>query len=137
MAAHTIGEVARRVGIGVETVRFYEREGLVASPPRSASGYRLFPDEAVDRLRFVRRAKELGFTLDEIRSLLDLRVRPGAACDDVREIAVARLADVEARIADLRRIAEVLGRLVTACDADRDTADCPILDAIAPEVRDA
>lgn len=137
MAAHTIGEVARRVGIGVETVRFYEREGLVAPPPRSASGYRLYPDEAVDRLRFIRRAKELGFTLEEIRGLLDLRVRPGAACDDAREIAVARLADLEARIADLRRLAEVLRRLITACDADRDSPDCPILDAIAPEVRDA
>jgi len=135
VGGHTIGEVARRVGIGVETVRFYERQGLVPPPPRSASGYRLYPDEAVDRLRFVRRAKELGFTLEQIGVLLDLRVRPDTPCHDVRRLAADRLADVEGRIADLRRLADVLGRLVDACDNDPSDA-CPILDALV-EVRDA
>jgi Hg(II)-responsive transcriptional regulator len=134
VAQHTIGEVARRVGIGVETVRFYEREGLVAPPPRSPSGYRLYPDEAIERLRFVRRAKQLGFTLDEIGALLDLRVRPDAPCDEVRRLAAERLADVEARIADLQRIGAVLGRLVVACDAERDPLTCPILEALTADV---
>lgn len=137
MAHYTIGEVARRVGIGVETVRFYERQGLVAAPPRSDSGYRLYPDDAVDRLLFVRRAKELGFTLDQIKSLLNLRVQSGDSCDDVRRISAARLADVEARIADLRRIADVLGRLVVTCSSNGSTSACPILEALELEVRNA
>jgi MerR family copper efflux transcriptional regulator len=134
VAQHTIGEIARRVGIGVETVRFYEREGLVAPPPRSEAGYRLYPEEAVERLRFVRRAKELGFTLEQIRGLLQLRVGEGAACDAARGVAVARLEDVEARIADLRRIADALSRLITACEVQEGGSDCPILAALAPEV---
>lgn len=133
MAEHTIGEVARRVGIGVETVRFYEREGLVASPPRSASGYRIFPEEAVDRLRFVRRAKELGFTLDQIRTLLDLRAQTHSPCAEVRRLAAAQLADVEARLAALRAIARELGALIESCDAVNEGSNCPILQAIAME----
>lgn len=134
---HTIGEVARRVGIGVETVRFYERQGLIKAPPRSAAGYRLYPDEAVERLRFVRRAKELGFTLSEIGVLLELRVRTRSPCGEVKALAGARLADVEARIADLSRIADVLRRMVAACDAGVPQGACPILAALAPEVHDA
>lgn len=133
MPNHTIGAVARSVGIGVETVRFYERKGLIAPPPRTPSGYRQYPDDAIERLRFVRRAQELGFTLDEIASLLELRVEAGTACEDARRLALARLTDVQSRIADLQRIADALGGLVTACEAERETTACPILDALSPE----
>ena len=137
MPNHTIGAVARSVGIGVETVRFYERKGLIAPPPRTPSGYRQYPDETIDRLRFVRRAKELGFTLDEIASLLALRVEAGTACNDARQLAQARLADVESRIRDLRRIADALGELVVACEVERETKACPLLDALTPEAEHA
>lgn len=135
MEHHTIGEIAKRVGVGVETVRFYERQGLVPEPPRSPSGYRLYPPETTDRLRFVRRARELGFTLDEIGVLLDLRVTPGSACESVRALAEDKLADIEHRIADLTRIAEVLRRLVASCEAGRPEVGCPILDALDEAIR--
>lgn len=134
MSAHTIGEVAKRAGIGVETVRFYERKGLVEPPPRSEAGYRLYPDEAISRLRFVRRAKDLGFTLDQIGTLLDLRVGADTPCDDVRALASERLADVENKLMQLQRIAAVLQQVVETCDANGRTGDCPILDSLHLEV---
>src|ERR1041384_5413921 len=94
----TIGEVARRAGVGVETVRFYERQGLLAEPPRRGSGYRQYDQEAVAVLRFIRRAKELGFTLREIKGLLALRLDASATRAEVRKQAEAKLADIEARI---------------------------------------
>lgn len=130
MSGHTIGKVAKRVGIGVETVRFYERKGLVKAPPRSPSGYRLYPDAAVDRLRFVLRAKELGFTLEQIGILLDLRVGADRACDEVRALASDRLADVEDKLEQLQQIARVLREVISTCDDNGRTDECPILDAL-------
>ncbi len=129
----TIGQLARRAGIGVETVRFYERKGLLPEPPRTRSGYRLYPEEAVRRLRFVRRAKELGFTLAEIRELLELRAGPGATCAQVRERAREKLADIEARIRSLERIRAALQRLAEDCPASGPVARCPILAAMEEE----
>lgn len=136
MSGHTIGNVAKRVGIGVETVRFYERKGLVKPPPRSPAGYRLYPDAAVDRLRFVLRAKELGFTLDQIRTLLELRVGDGTSCDEVRSLASERLADVEDKLRQLQRIAGVLREVITTCDDNGRTGECPILDTLHREADD-
>ena len=99
----TIGEVARQAGVGIETVRFYERQGLLEEPERRASGYRQFDQEAVAVLKFIRRAKELGFTLKEIKSLLALRMDASATKAEVREQAKAKVADIEAKIADLQR----------------------------------
>src|SRR3954453_4804764 len=99
----TIGQVARRAGVGVETVRFYEREGLLEEPARRASGYRQYPEDAVARLLLIRRAKELGFTLREIKDLLALRIDPGATRADVRKRAEAKIADIEARVRYLQR----------------------------------
>jgi len=126
----TIGQVARRVGIGVETVRYYEREGLLAEPARRPSGYREYPAEAVDRLRFIRRAKELGFTLREIKDLLELAADPDTTRAEVRGRAEAKVADVEARIADLTRVRDALRALAAACDGHGPLDGCPILHAL-------
>src|SRR5947209_4073737 len=100
----TIGHVARRAGVGIETVRFYERQGLLNRPARSpSSGYRLYEEEVVARLQFILRAKELGFTLKEIKELLSLRVDPATSCDDVKARAEVKIADIEERIATLQR----------------------------------
>lgn len=126
----TIGEVARQAGVGIETVRFYERQGLLEEPERRASGYRQFDQEAVAVLKFIRRAKELGFTLKEIKSLLALRVDASATKAEVREQAKAKVADIEAKIADLQRMRDVLTKLVKKCHGDGAATGCPILDAL-------
>lgn len=130
MKPMTIGEIAKAAEIGVETVRFYEREGLIAEPPRRRSGYRQYPPDTVRRLRFIRRAKELGFTLSEIGELLDLRVDPTKSCADVRTLARAKMADIEAKMLDLARIQAALTDLVRTCRGKGPTGDCPILDAL-------
>ena len=94
----TIAGIARRAGVGVETVRFYERQGLIAQPPRGVSGYRRYPEETVARLRFIRRAKALGFSLREIRELLSLRVDPMGRSGEVKARAQAKIADIEEKI---------------------------------------
>jgi MerR family mercuric resistance operon transcriptional regulator len=129
----TIGELARRAGVGVETVRFYERRGLLAEPGRRASGYRQYPEDVVGRLRFIRRAKELGFTLKEIAELLALRLDPETTCAEVKQKARAKLADIEAKISDLRRIREALLAVTAACRGRGLTSACPILDALDRE----
>lgn len=133
MKALTIGKVAQRAGIGVETVRFYEREGLIEAPPRMESGYRQFDEEVVRRLQFIRRAKELGFTLNEIKELLSLKFDPDASCADVKERTEAKIADVEVKIRSLRQIRDALQRLAAACEGNGDSRACPILDALDSE----
>src|SRR6266851_8360228 len=94
----TIGRLARETGINLETVRYYERQGLLPKPPRSASGYRLFPADAAQRLRFIRRAQELGFSLKGIRELLALRVSPRTSSAEVRKRTEVKIADIEQKI---------------------------------------
>lgn len=132
MKSLTIGQVARLAGVGVETVRFYEREGLLDQPARRESGYRQYPRGAVARLRFIKRAKELGFQLKEIRELIALRLDPDANRADVRRRAEARVADIHARIADLQKMLHALHGLTAACDGDGPALDCPILAALGP-----
>jgi Hg(II)-responsive transcriptional regulator len=129
----TIGDVARRAGVGVETVRFYERQGLLDEPERRASGYRQYDEEAVAVLRFIRRAKDLGFTLKEIKALLGLRLDASATRADVRRQAKVKVADIEAKIADLRRMRDALLSLVNQCHGDGDATGCPILKALQGE----
>jgi Hg(II)-responsive transcriptional regulator len=131
MTALTIGAVARRTGVGVETIRFYERRGLLRRPPRPGSGFRTYPEETVARLQFIRQAQLLGFTLKEIADLLALRVAPGTDCAAVRAHAAAKLADVERRLAELERIRGALARLVAACPGSGAVATCTILGALA------
>lgn len=126
----TIGQLARQVDIGIETVRFYERRGLIEDPPRRSSGYRQYPSDTVDRLRFIRRAKELGFSLDEISELLGLRSHPAENREQVRAKARAKIDDIERRIADLTRMRHALSTLVEACEHGHQTEPCPILNAL-------
>ena len=133
MTGMTIGKIAKRAEVGVETIRFYERVGLIQTPPRKASGYRQFPPETVQRIRFIRRAKELGFTLKEIRNLLELRTRPGQSCDDVQTRALEKITDIDQRITSLKRMRSSLENLVHACKTSRDSGQCPILDSLEGE----
>lgn len=133
MNSLTSGEVAKRAGIGVEALRFYQRKGLVPEPPRTANRYRRFPLDTVRRLRFIQRAQAIGFTLDEIAELLELRVDPEADCDEVRERATARLREVEEKIHHLERVRSTLSELVTACTHRNPSTECPILGALEPE----
>lgn len=126
----TIGQVARLADTGVETIRFYEREGLLDQPARRPSGYREYPADVVARLRFIRRAKELGFTLKEIRELLALRHDPDADTAEVKRRAEAKIADIDARIRDLQRARQALVRLAEACPGHGPLLDCPIIEAL-------
>lgn len=131
--ALSIGKLAAAACVGVETIRFYEREGLLPEPPRRPSGYRQYPPDAVERVLFIRRAKELGFSLKEVRELLELRVDPDRNCAEVRSMAQAKIADVERRMADLGRIKRALEKLARACPGSGPTSECPILEAIELE----
>lgn len=125
-----IGEVASATGVGVETLRFYEREGLLPEPPRSASGYRMYTPEAVRRVRFILKAKDLGFTLAETRELLELRVTDSSACDDVARRARIKIGSIEERIRELKRMRRVLHDLERACATNENTGECPILEVL-------
>ena len=126
----TIGKVARSAGLAIDTVRYYEREGLLEKPARTASGYRHYTTDAIARLRFIRQAKELGFSLHEIKELLSLRVTPGKSCADVKARAEAKIANVEQRIAQLSRMKRALEKLAAACAGRGPTSECPILEAL-------
>lgn len=131
--ALTIGQLAEAADVGVETIRFYERQGLIAQPPRRRSGYRQYPPEAVRRVRFIRRAKELGFTLREIKELLSLRVDPNTTCAEVRAMTRAKIGDVERKMVELEAIKRVLDRLAATCRGKGPTSECPILDLLDEE----
>lgn len=126
-----IGKLARLAGVGVDTIRYYERNGLLAPRGRLASGYRRYGDVELARLRFIRRAQKLGFTLKEIRALLNLSARRGVA--QIRAAAAAKLDDVDARIADLQRVRDGLATLIAACPGHGQLADCPIVRALSYE----
>ena len=126
-----IGELAKRAGVGIDTVRYYERNGLLAPHSRLPSGYRRYRDLEVARLRFIRRAQALGFTLAEIRSLLKLSAQRNVA--QVKRSAQAKLADVDRRIQELQRVRSGLAELITQCPGHGRAEDCPILRALGSE----
>jgi MerR family mercuric resistance operon transcriptional regulator len=130
MEALTIGQLAKQAGVGVETIRFYEREGLLAEPERRPSGYRQYTVEVVRRVRFIRHAKELGFALKEIQELLELRVDPISTCADVRQRARAKIADINGRMAALERMKAALEQLARSCRGRGPTSECPILEVL-------
>ncbi len=129
MKTLTIGQLAGRAEVNVETIRFYERTGLIPQPPRRESGYRQYPESAVSLVRFIRHAQELGFFLREIKELLDLRVDSAMTCRDVRHRAEAKLADVERKIASLREIRTELTKIIGSCCTERPVAECAILNS--------
>ena len=129
----TIGQLAARAGVTPEAIRYYEREGVVPQAPRGGAGsYRQYDATDAERLRFVRRARDLGFSLTEVRELLALAAGdPCGPCDDVNRVARARLAQVEAKIAQLEALGRELHRLVRGCDGDVAVADCRLLGALS------
>lgn len=129
----TRGQVAASSGLDTETVRFYERQGLIDDPPRSEAGYRQYSDADVSRLLFIKRAKELGFSLKEVAELLALQEKPDASRADVRKQAEAKLADIEARIRDLTSMKTALSQLTRACDGRGTLEGCPIMAALNQE----
>jgi MerR family mercuric resistance operon transcriptional regulator len=135
MESLTISGLAREAGVNLETVRYYERRGLLQKPPRSASGYRLFPSDAARRLRFIRRTQELGFSLKEIRELLSLRVSRRTTSKDIRARAESKIADIEAKIRNLESMKRTLRKLTNACEGCLPLAECPILESLDKEAR--
>jgi MerR family copper efflux transcriptional regulator len=131
MEALGIGQLAKRGGVGIDTVRYYERNGLLAPLTRLASGYRRYGDIELARLRFIRRAQGLGFTLKEIKQLLALSAQRDV--ERVKRSAQAKLLDVKSRIADLERVRDGLATLIAACPGHGKAADCPILRALNDE----
>ena len=126
----TIGQVAAAADVNIQTIRYYERRGLFPTPRRTPAGYRQYAGDAVARLRFIKHAQELGFSLKEIQELLGLRVRHGAACDAVERKTREKIELVQERIRDLHRMKRTLERLAAACAARQPTDDCPILEAL-------
>jgi MerR family copper efflux transcriptional regulator len=129
----TIGGAASAAGVNVQTIRYYEQEGLLPKARRTPGGYRQYDHDAVHRLRFIKRAQELGFTLTEIRDLLALRVRDARACASVERKARHKIAVVETKIRGLRRLKATLERLAAACEARTPTGDCPVLEMLDQE----
>ncbi len=127
----SIGQAAREAGVGVETIRFYERQGLVEQPPKPEGvGTRLYPTDLVERIRFIREAQQLGFSLREAGELLMLRADPNADCSDVREQAAAKLREVEQKIEQLRQLHVALETLIASCPGHGALPACSIMDAL-------
>ena len=129
MPGLTIGKLAREAGVGIDTVRFYERAGLLPKAQRTASGYRLYQPGDADRLRFIRRAKALGFSLDEIAELLQLNAGKGTRAS-VRTLAQHRLDDLNQKIAEMTAIRDALSHLIKRCSGDGPVAGCPIIEGV-------
>lgn len=130
MKTMTIGQLAKRTGVGIETIRFYERRGLIENPPRRPSGYREYPEDVLARLEFIRRAKELGFSLKEISELLSLRIDPETTCGDLKRRAEQKIGDVDERIRSLKKIRQALARLARTCTGTGPQSECPIVAAL-------
>ena len=138
MSAVTIAKAARQAGVGVETIRFYERRGLVEQPAKpSGSGFRVYSPEQIARIKFIRQAQQIGFSLSEIQELLSLRADPAADCSAVRVQAVAKLEDVRQKSEQLHRIGEALEALIAACPGHGRIEACTILDALSDAPRGA
>ncbi|MEK9140652.1 MAG: heavy metal-responsive transcriptional regulator [Nitrospirota bacterium] len=125
-----IGQLAKDVGVNIETIRYYERLNLLGPTSRLPSGYRLYNRDAQRRLRFIKNAQALGFTLHEVEELLDLRVSSKARCGDVQRRAETKLKHVEAKVRDLQALARSLRKLIRTCRAGRPTEHCPILQSL-------
>lgn len=124
----TIGQAARSAQVNIETIRYYERRGLIPEPPRRESGYRQYVQEDVARIQFIKRAQELGFSLKDIAELLSLRVDPATTCADVRTQVEMKIADIEDKTRRLQQMKAALIKLASACTGAGPTSDCPILE---------
>ena len=131
---HTIGALARAAGVNVETIRFYQRRGLLAEPNKPLGGIRHYEQADVARVLFIKAAQRIGFSLDEIAQLLNLD--DGMHCSEAREIAEHKLEMVREKLADLQRIEAALAQLVGRCEASRGKVSCPLIDALQPSIAD-
>lgn len=125
-----IGDVAKQAGVNVQTLRYYERRRLLETPKRTASGYRAYPPETVRLIRFIKRAQDLGFTLNEVKDLLRLRDAKGRKRSAVRDLAAARMMDIDRKLAQLRAMHSALRGLVESCACSDDGLACPIIEAL-------
>ncbi len=135
MEGLTVGQLAKRTGVNIETIRYYERKGLIPAPPRTESGHRRFPDESVARIYFIKQTQGLGFSLKEISELLLLRTKMDASCIDVKARIENKITDVENRIASLLEIKEALRKLASSCPGLGPLDGCPILAALDDKKR--
>ena len=133
METFTIGEVAKQAQVRIETLRYYERLGLVAPPPRNGSNYRLYPSETVQRVQFIKRAQQLGFSLKEIAELLELRTTPDTPCTNIRIHAVAKIDAIDTKIRALHAMKRALTQLVAECPGEGAVTNCPILVSLDDE----
>ena len=130
METITIGKLAKRADVNIETIRYYERRGLIPKPHRRDSGYREYSDETTKRILFIKRAKDLGFSLNEIDELLSLKISPGTTCSDVKSKAEEKIADIESKIKILQRMKKALFKLSKECSGAGPASECPILEAL-------
>lgn len=128
-----VGEVAKQAGVNLQTVHYYERRGLLPRPPRTDSNYRAYPQDAVKRVRFIKRAQELGFSLNEIKELLSLRATPRTRSADVRKRAEAKALDIDTKIRTLRAMRRGLSKMLNECSGKGPATQCPILEALDSE----
>lgn len=133
MTLLSIGKIAKQAGISVETIRFYERKGLLQEPQRKESGYRQYQEEDIRKLVFIQHAKNLGFSLNEIRDLMSLQSDSRSTSREVKNMAENKLQDIEEKIKMLQRMRRTLKHLVDKCPGEGPTSECPILDALAKD----
>ena len=126
----TISKLAKKTEVNIQTVRYYERRGLIPEPQRTESGYRQYSHETVSRIRFIKRAQELGFSLKEISELLSLRVDKHTTCGDFKNIAEVKISEVEKKIRSLNGIKKALTKLVALCSGEGPTSECPIVETL-------
>jgi MerR family transcriptional regulator, copper efflux regulator len=131
----TIGELAKSSHVNLETIRYYERQGLLPKPPRLKSGYRAFPLDSVKRVRFIKQAQELGFSLKEVKELLSLQINPDSTGTDVRKRAVSKIANIEEKIKTLRSMKKALLELTATCNGNGPACECPILESMGANKR--
>ena len=129
----TVGQLAKRSRVNLETIRYYEKQGLLPKPPRLQSGYRAFPIESVKHIRFIKQAQELGFSLKEVKELLALRINPNSTGADVRKRAEAKLADIESKMKTLKTIKKELTELMASCNGKSSIENCPIMKSLNSE----
>ncbi len=127
------GNLAKMAGVNIETIRYYEKQGILPEPDRSPSGYRQYDEETVNRIRFVKRAQKLGFSLSEIKQLLKLSEGGITDCDEVKDIALKKLEAIKEKIINLQKLDSILSNLATQCDRQQSIKDCPIIEALMTE----
>ncbi|MEE9139476.1 MAG: heavy metal-responsive transcriptional regulator [Alphaproteobacteria bacterium] len=130
MKALTVGDVARKTGVNVATLRYYERRGLIPRPARTASNYRIYTEDAARRVLFIKRAQALGFSLEEIKDLLSLKASPVARCGEVREIAAEKIRTIDDKVDALEAMRVALSKLIAECAGEGPVSDCPILESL-------